>query len=110
MRDRGVQEYVFNEIKRVGEINFDFVDKSSPMHYTLKLAGRMQLFEDEHIEHLLKHAYVVDELDAKRIQEMSELICDPSKVNIYIRSKSFEKECQLEDTWYKTKYSRQPFS
>jgi insulysin len=47
VRDRGVQEYLFNEIKRVGEINFDFADKSSPMNYTLKLSSKMQLFEDE---------------------------------------------------------------
>lgn len=94
VRDRGVQEYVFDEIKRIGEINFDFVDKSSPMNYTLKLASRMQLFEtDDDLPHILRHAYVADELDHKRVQQMSELLCDPSRVNIYMRSKTFESQC-----------------
>lgn len=85
-----MQEYVFNEIKRVGEINFDFMDKSSPMNYTLKLASKMQLFEDDIVQDILKHQYVVEELDTKRIQEMSDLLADPAYVNIFIRSKSFE--------------------
>lgn len=28
VRDKGVQDYVFNEVKRVGEINFEFAEKS----------------------------------------------------------------------------------
>lgn len=81
------------------------------MNYTLKLASRMQLFEtDDDVPHILRHAYVVEEIDHKRIQQMSELLCDPSRVNIYLRSKSFEGQCDVEDAFYKTKYSREPFS
>ena len=47
----------------MGEINFDFADKSSPMSYTLKLASKMQSFEDEKIPDLIRHMYVVEEFD-----------------------------------------------
>jgi insulysin len=47
VRDRGVQDYIFNEFKRVGEIEFDFLDKSKPLNYTIRLASEMQLFEGE---------------------------------------------------------------
>ena len=44
MHDKGVQDYVFDEIKRVGEIEFDFLDKSQPLNYAIRLASKMQLF------------------------------------------------------------------
>lgn len=62
-----MQEYVFNEVKRVGEINFDFAEKSSPINYTQKLASKMQLFEDDLVQDIIKHQYLLEELDSKRI-------------------------------------------
>jgi secreted Zn-dependent insulinase-like peptidase len=44
---------------------------------------------------------------------MSELIADPKNLNIYIRSKSFEKNPELtplEDQWYFTKYGKEKFN
>jgi hypothetical protein len=29
---------------------------------------------------------------------------------VFLRSKTFEDECKLEDPWYHTKYSKEPFS
>jgi len=62
---------------------------------------------------LIKHMYVVEKMDRERIQEMSGLISDPRNLNIYLRSKSFEKTpeaCPIEDPWYKTKYGKEKFS
>lgn len=59
---------------------------------------------------MLKQFYIIEEFDRERIQEMSNLIADPKNLNIYMRSKSFEKDCTREDKWYKTKYSRESFS
>lgn len=38
------------------------------------------------------------------------MIADPKYVNIYLRSKSFAETSNLEDYWYKTKYSREAFT
>jgi hypothetical protein len=38
------------------------------------------------------------------------MIADPSNANIYLRSKSFEADCQMEDPWFHTKFTKQPFS
>lgn len=35
---------------------------------------------------------------------------NPANINIFIRSKTFDAECDKTDTWYKTKYNRQAFS
>ena len=67
VKNRGVQEYVFDETKRVGEIQFDFMDKTSPVGYTIKLAGKMQDFDTpEKIQDIIKHIYVVETLDKDR--------------------------------------------
>ena len=41
IKAKGIQEYFFDEMKRVGEINFEFADKSAPQGYALKLASKM---------------------------------------------------------------------
>jgi insulysin len=60
VRDAGVQEYIFEEYRRVGEIEFQFADKEEPLEYCVKLAGKMQLFdEDVKLKDLLRHEHVV---------------------------------------------------
>jgi len=90
VKERGVQEYVFNENKVLGEIEFDFADKKGAMGYSTHMASKLQLFEDETIKDVIKHMYIVEKLDKSRIQELSDMLTDPKKVNIYVRSKSFE--------------------
>jgi insulysin len=113
VKQRGVQDYVFDEIKRIGEIEFDFLDKSSPVNYCVRLASKMQIFsEPENVADLIRHMYVVDQLDKERIEQMSSLIVDPNNANIYMRSKSFEGKPEvvpIEDQWYGTKYGKAKF-
>jgi insulysin len=90
VRDKGVQKYLFDEGKTVGAIKFDFADKKSGLGYCISLASRMQKFEGESLKDILRHVYITDDFDEKRIQEMSNLIADHSNLNIYLRSKSFE--------------------
>ena len=114
VRDRGAQEYIFNETKRVGEIEFDFLDKSNALNYTSRLASKLQHFsEPETLPHLIKHMYVVERFDKERTQEMSELLVNPKNLNIYLRSKTFESTpelCPIEDNWYLTKYGKEQFN
>ena len=67
VRDKGVQEYVFEECKRVGELNFDFADKSDPIDWVVTMSSKMQLFEGEKMEHIIRHQYGAWELDKERI-------------------------------------------
>jgi hypothetical protein len=68
------------------------LDKTSPVGYTIKLAGKMQDFDTpEKIQDIIKHMYVVETLDKDRTQEMSNMLIDPHNLNIYLRSKTFAK-------------------
>ncbi len=53
---------------------------------------------------------MVEKLDKARIQEMLNLVADPENSSIIIRSKSFESVCTLEDPYYGTKHSNEPYS
>lgn len=111
VRDRGVQEYVFNECKRIGELKFEFLEKSQPMQYVTRLAGKMQEFDTEAtLPDILRHSYIVQELDRARTQQMSDLLADPSNVNLYLRSQSFGEACTLVEPWFTTKYSVESIS
>ena len=80
----------------MGEIEFDFLDKSKPLNYTIRLAKNMQLFsEPEKLADIIRHQYIVEKFDPEMIQQMSNLLTDPKHVNIYIRSKSFDNKPEL---------------
>lgn len=56
VRDKGPQEYIFEENKMIGQIRFDFADKQNPMATTMNMAKTMQVFEDEKdLPYILKH-------------------------------------------------------
>jgi secreted Zn-dependent insulinase-like peptidase len=97
----------------VGEIEFDFLDKSKPLNYTSRLASKMQQFDGSEaaVEDMIRHMYVVEQFDKPRIQIMSELLTQPQNLNIYLRSKTFsEEQCPIADPWYFTKYGKEKFS
>ncbi len=49
-------------MKRIGEIEFDFLDKTSPVIYTKKMASKMQLFsEPENLADIIRHMYIVED-------------------------------------------------
>jgi hypothetical protein len=53
---------------------------------------------------------VVDVLNKELVAEAGACIADPHQSILVIRSKTFEGQCSLEDPWYNTKYSLEPYS
>lgn len=47
----------------MGEIDFAFADKKAPMNYCVKLAGKLQEFGEGKVQDIIKHMYIVDQLD-----------------------------------------------
>jgi len=44
LREKGTQEWIFNEIQKVNQLKFANKDKEKGMNYVLSLASRMQKF------------------------------------------------------------------
>lgn len=53
---------------------------------------------------ILRSKYVADVFDKPRIQQMTELLCDPKNLLVFLRSKSFEGKLKDMEYWYKTPY------
>jgi hypothetical protein len=68
IRDKGPQQYIFDELKQMGKINFDFADKKDGLGTCIRLAQKLQMFnKDEDLPEILKHQYIVEEFDSARI-------------------------------------------
>ena len=60
---------MFNELKTVGNLKFDYQEKSDLMSYCVKLAGKMHLFETpDEMQHIIRHAYTALTFDAERVK------------------------------------------
>ena len=110
LRDAGPKEYLFNEMKDIGAMQFMFAEKNDSIATCKGLARSMPQFNDENVDQLIRARYVVDQFDQEKTREIAGMMCDPKNLNIYMRSKSFEGKTDQVDKWYATKYSVDPLS
>jgi len=54
----GPQDYVFEEVKQIGQINFDFMSKGSAVSFCVAKASKMQeMRTPEEMANLIRHQY-----------------------------------------------------
>lgn len=111
LKKEGPKVEIFDECKKIGNIRFDYSDKSGAMGYATDLASRMKKFTDNaDIPNLLKHRFVSEYFDKNRIKEMIDLIADPSNCLIFLQSKTFDdSDLNKSEDWYKIKFSIEDF-
>ena len=103
IQEKPINERYFNEEKIIEQLKFDFRDKKKPIDFTEKYAEYLMLYKPEDIfigESLYK------EYDEKLIRKYLDLL-NIENLNIIFMSKSFEKECNLTEKWYGTKYAKE---
>ena len=103
---------MFNEIRDVGNMRFDFLEKSDPMSYAVGLARKMAKFNTaDDMAHLLRHTYVTDIYKPELLAEVAEILADPSKCIQLVSSKSFDPATLPKRVyWYRFNYSVEKFS
>ena len=104
LRKEGVEEWVFKELKALGEISFRFKEKEEPRSLATSLAPRMH-YCPPHL--LLQYPYLLDKFDPKLIEEYLHKYFTPENCSVVILSKEFESVANLTEKWYKAKYSRE---
>jgi insulysin len=83
-RSRQVQETIFNEIKTISQLNFDFASKGDAIDTCTDLASEMQEYSDDHgMKHLLRAKYGPLKIDSERIEQLANLIADPCNCVIF---------------------------
>ena len=59
----GHKKYIFKEMQKMGQLNFEFHDDQSGMMYCQGLASRMQIFDDQNMSDILRSQYIADTFD-----------------------------------------------
>lgn len=69
IKEQGIARWRQDELARVGEINFRFLEKQDPSGYVSMLASRMQRYP---VEEVLREPYLVTEFDTAIINKVIE--------------------------------------
>ncbi|XP_026833292.1 insulin-degrading enzyme isoform X2 [Drosophila erecta] len=100
LRKEGPKKWIFDECVKLNEMRFRFKEKEQPETLVTHAVSSMQIFP---LEEVLIAPYLSNEWRPDLIQGLlDELV--PSKSRIVMVSQSFEKDCDLAEPYYKTKY------
>ena len=86
-------------------MRFEFQDKVNGVSYCTSLSSKMQYLDDSNIAQILRSTHIVDHFDHQKLKDMADLLVDPRKMNIMVRSQSFGEEVNQVEEWYGTRYS-----
>ena len=103
IQEKPINKRYFDEEKNIAQLKFDYRDKKKPIDFTEKYSEYLILYKPEDIfigETLYK------EYNEELIKKYLDLL-NMNNLNIYYISKSLEKECNLTEKWYGTKYSKE---
>lgn len=104
LHQKGVQEWIFEEIRKTELAEFQFKPKTDPMNYTSYLAGNMHKYPPAEV---ITAPCLVQEYHPEEIRELLTLL-KPDNMMVFLVSKAWENECTETEQWYGTRYSLQP--
>ena len=103
IQGKKINERYFNEEKSIKQLQFDFRDKKKPSDFTEKCAEYLILYKPEDI--FIGNS-LYKEYNEELIRKYLDLL-NLQNLNITFLSKSLEKECDLTEKWYGTKYAKE---
>jgi len=100
------QEWIFNELKTMGDIEFRFVSKKPPDDYCVQLAQNMQWYAPEDV---ISGPYLYGEFKSDVIEAVQNCL-NPDNLILQIISKDFIGQTDSTEKWYRTQYKTQKIS
>ncbi|MEM6581250.1 MAG: insulinase family protein [Pseudomonadota bacterium] len=101
LRQKGAQEWLYDEQARIADLTFRFKSETPPMNYVSQVAGGMQLFSSEHI---LQGPYMMDRYDEVMINGLMEQI---NANNVVVTLTDSSVETDEISPYYKVPFARQ---
>ncbi|KAL0720420.1 hypothetical protein Bca4012_035019 [Brassica carinata] len=101
LQQKGVSQWIFDELAAICETKFHYQDKTPPMSYIVDIASNMQIFptRDWLVGLSLPSKFNPDTIQ-KVVDELS-----PSNARIFWESQKFEGQTDKNEPWYNTAYS-----
>jgi insulysin len=106
LKEKNVEKRIYEEIKLVDKIKFDFIDKQRPSGYVTGLSSRLRYYP---AQDALRLHYMYEEFNAEHIKKTIEAMT-LENMRIYMSSQTLEAECKETEPIYGTKYSVEPIS
>ena len=103
IQEKKINERFFNEVKDIEQLNFDFRSKKKPIDFTKNYSDYLISYKPEDV---FTGSFLYKEYNEKLIRKYLDLL-NMDNVNIYFISKSLEKECDLTEKIYGTKFSKE---
>lgn len=104
LRTWGPRERIFEECRKLSEINFKFREKGDPSSFTHQLATWMQQYQHDP-RLILAGPFISEKYDAECIQNLLDnLTCDRMRITRASSSALNESEMILTEPWYGTEY------
>ena len=63
IKEHGPQEWVFEEIRKIGDIRFKYAEKGDISDTCCATARKMPKFDESNIDQLFRSGYCIDEFD-----------------------------------------------
>ena len=104
LKEEGPNERIFNEIKKIEDLDFAFQEESQPSENVESLCENMPFFPPERY---LDGDDLLFDYDPDLLSKCTEAL-DREKVNIFVRAKENETTQKLDKTepWFGTRYSQ----
>lgn len=101
LKENDIQEWVYEEKRRVAELNFQFKNKTSPYGRVKVLSDCLATYEPHEV---VKNMYIYEEFDQKEIGELRNYM-EIENSDIILSSYKIEEDCDKVEEIYTTKYS-----
>eukprot|EP01022_Parablepharisma_sp_SALTPOND_P008142 TRINITY_DN135276_c2_g1_i1.p1 TRINITY_DN135276_c2_g1~~TRINITY_DN135276_c2_g1_i1.p1 ORF type:complete len:1115 (-),score=53.18 TRINITY_DN135276_c2_g1_i1:2733-5687(-) len=106
MKEKGPQKYIFDENARMSKLRFDYKSQTDPLDAVSDLAYIMHRYKGDTVKDLLSGPYVVEEYEPERIKALLDRL-RPENMLVVLSSQTCVPDANLEEKWYKSKYSMQ---
>ena len=103
IQEKKINERYFNDLKNITQLQFDYKNKLSPTNAAKGYASQLMNYKPEDV---LFAGVIFKEYNEKLIRKYLDLLT-LDNLNVYFISNSFEKECNLTEKWYGTKYCKE---
>jgi insulysin len=97
------QEWVYNELKNMGEIQFQYLSMQKPMDCVLKLAGDMQVYKPKDI---ISAPYLHKKFNPELINSVLDQLT-PENLVLQFVGKEFKGQTDAVEPWYNAHYKNE---
>eukprot|EP01125_Pyxidicula_operculata_P014818 TRINITY_DN4988_c0_g1_i1.p1 TRINITY_DN4988_c0_g1~~TRINITY_DN4988_c0_g1_i1.p1 ORF type:complete len:953 (-),score=186.42 TRINITY_DN4988_c0_g1_i1:40-2898(-) len=104
LKTKGIQKWIFDELKSISEIKFRFKDTIDPYSYAPKLTSDMHLYP---VDHLLTGSDIEFDWEPELIQQVLNALT-PDNCRFTIFSKSYDGKTDKVEKWYGIHYFEEP--